>query len=253
MLLIAGAQLAQAEMDWENYIFRSTASSGVSGTELLNRDLKSLLYDANQTVGEFVQINYDRQEKLLKLITQNQTVDHNYLTDGGIENVYQIPLSNKIMSLLLPPLVKVKLIVPMLCPCCGQEWPPGRSIPPDLELIPKETELTNYSGIIIDCRGLSLRPSLFPKIYNELNDEIYSVNFADANYTVEIGLIMYTNQEPYNNPRIGYNPLRIRALGVTGKNMTDIKISSFDARRIHGSNKNLQLLKECRVAVIFGP
>lgn len=253
MILAAGLQTLRADMNWEKYIFQSAASSGRSGNELLFQDLKNVYYDADQTIGEYLQRDFDRQEKMMRLITQYHTVDQNYLTDGGIENLYRISLTDKILSLLIPPLNKIKLVVPMLCPCCGQEWPIGKAVPPDLELIPKETEPGRYSGIIIDCRGLPLRPALFPKIYNEIGDEIHSVNFSDPNYTVEIGLVLYVNQEPYNDPRIGYNPLRIRSIGVTGKNMTDIKISSFDARRIHGSANNLQLLRECRVAVIFGP
>ncbi len=253
LILTAGMRPARAEMDWERYVFQSTASSAVSGSELLYQDLKGIFYDANQTISEFLQADYERQTKLLRIITQYQTVNRNYLTDGGIENVYRISLTDKIMALLIPPLVKVRLSVPMLCPCCGQEWPQGKALPPGIELTPKEIDSGNYSGIIIDCRGLPLTPALFPVIYNEIGDEICSVNFADPNYVIEIGLFMYATQEPYNNPRIGYNPLRVRAIGITGKNMTDIKISSFDARRIHGSIKNLQLLKECRVAVIFGP
>ncbi|GAH99970.1 unnamed protein product, partial [marine sediment metagenome] len=37
-----------------------------------------------------------------------------------------------------------------------------------------------------------------------------------------------------------------------GNKLTDVKISSFDARRIHGSKKNIEILKECRVAIIVG-
>jgi hypothetical protein len=83
-------------------------------------------------------------------------------------------------------------------------------------------------------------------------EEVYSVNFAELSSVVNNGLVLYTTQDLYNHPRVGYNPLRIKAIGVSGKNPTDIKISQLDARRIHGLQKNIELLKECRVAIIVG-
>lgn len=129
----------------------------------------------------------------------------------------------------------------------------GRQGPPGLELIPQQIESMEYTGVIIDCRGFKLTPCLFPKVYNDLSEEVYSINFANLNQVVDGGLVLYATKDLYNNRRIGYSPLRIRAIGVVGENQTDIKISSFDARRIHGSKKNIELLKECRVAIIFGP
>ena len=84
-------------------------------------------------------------------------------------------------------------------------------------------------------------------------EEVYSVSFADQNSIIDKGLVLYTTQDLHNNPRIGQNPLRIQAIDITGKAGTDIKISEPDARRIHGSKNNIELLKECRLAIIFGP
>jgi hypothetical protein len=126
-------------------------------------------------------------------------------------------------------------------------------MPLDHELVPQETESTQYSGVIIDCRGFPLTPCLFPKIYNMIGEEVFSLNFADHESLVRNGLVLYTTHDLHDHPRTGANPLQIKAQGVFGNALTDIKISSLDARRMHGSKHNLQLLKECRIAIIIGP
>ncbi len=250
--VILAVGFASAEMDWDNHTIKVSAVNQAAGVDLLKKDLYSLQYDENRTVGEFLKAHFDREIKMTELLLQYQTMKQNYLTDGSIEYAYQLPITNKIMSLLLPDTKPVTYIVPMVCPCCGQDWPIGKPVPDGLELVPKQIEPTEYTGIIIDCRGLKLNRCLFPRIFNERQEEVYSINFADLNYVVDGGLVLYSTKDLYNHPRVGYNPLRIRAISVAGTNMTSVKISSFDARRIHGSKKNINLLKECRVAIIVG-
>jgi hypothetical protein len=253
LIFIASAsQKTWAEMDWSRLMIKSSDTDQANLASRLKNELYELTYDENQTVADFLKFSFDRETKLDALVSEYSIVEQHYLTDGSMEYQYQLPLTNKIMALLLPETKPVKLVVPMLCPCCGQDWPSGRPVPEGVELMPKQIESVEYTGIIIDCRGFNLVPCLFPKIYNDMQQEIYSVNFADLHQIVESGLVQYSTQDLYNNPRTGYNPLRIRAVGIAGTKMTNIRISSFDARRIHGSRKNLQLLKECRVAIIFG-
>ena len=90
------------------------------------------------------------------------------------------------------------------------------------------------------------------KICNELNEEVYSVNFADVNHLNQNGLVLYTTADEFDDTRVGSNPLQVQAMGVFGNALTDIKLSSLDARRIHASKNNIKLLKECRVAIIIG-
>jgi len=243
--------IASADMDWENRVLRVTATNQVAATELLKKEIFSLQYDESNTVGDFLRIHFDRENRLMGFIMEYQNVKQNYLTDGSVEFVYELSLTNKIMSLLLPDKKPVNLVVPMLCPYCGQEWPKAKPVPEGLELVPKQIETTEFTGIIIDCRGFKINQCLFPKIYDDLMEEIFSVNFAELSKVTEDGLVQYSMRDLYNNPRTGYNPLRIRAIGLSGNKSTDIKISSFDARRLHGSKKNIELLKECRVAIVF--
>lgn len=252
-LLLLIIQKVFAEMNWESLTIRVTSNNRAEVAKNLKSELYILQYDENKNIGDFLNVNLNRETLLLQLLNESPVINQRYLTDGSVEYVTEFLLTGKIIALVLPEIKPVKLVVPMLCPYCGQEWPKDRTVPSGLELIPKEIESSEYTGIIIDCRNLKFNPSLFPKIYNELSDEVYSINFADPRCVLDGGLCLFTTKDLYNNSRIGYNPLRIQAMGVTGDKLTNIKISSFDARRIHGSKKNLALLKECRVAIIFSP
>ncbi len=254
LILLMGIGIPlDAEMNWENMTIKATSTVPADATELLQRELAGLMYDANTTVGQFLNANFDRGVRMNAVLNEYRTVHQNYLTDGSIEYQYQLPLAPKILALLLPNRAPVRLVVPMLCPTCGQEWPKDKPVPEGLQLVPKELETGEFTGVIIDCRGLSLKPCLFPKVLNDQNQEIFSINFADPSSVVDNGLVLYCLQEPFNHPRIGYNPLRIQAQGVTGAGMTDIRISAYDARRLHGSRQILSLLDECRIAIIIGP
>lgn len=240
-----------ADMNWEHLTLRQSTKDQSQAITLLKKGLYDIQYDATRTVEEFIHTHPDREGRLKNLLYDHKTTQY-YLTDGTIEYRLELSLKPEILALLLPTTQPTQLVVPMLCPYCGQEWPAGKKPPEGLQLKPKEIVTIDYTGIIIDCRGLNLAPSLFPRLLTETFEEVYSINFADTQYLVERGLVTYINGDVYDNTRIGYNPLRINALATVGDKPTDIKISSADAQRIHGSKNNLSLLRECRVAIIFG-
>jgi hypothetical protein len=252
-IFIAVLTLVRAETDWTTMTLKVSGGTPLEAANLLKSELYKLVYDDANTVGNYMNLHFDREYRLDNLLAEYRIMNQQYLTDGNIQYVLQLPLLPKLIGLLLPDQKPVKLVVPMLCPVCRQEWPKDLAVPEGVQLVPKEIETVEYTGVVIDCRNLKFTPSLFPKIQSDQGQEVYSINFCDPGMVVENGLVLYTASEPFNEIRIGYNPLRIQALGVTGANQTDIRISSYDARRMHGSKQNLNLLKECRIAIIISP
>lgn len=239
-----------AEMDWENLILKEYATDQEHASDLLKSELYSLQYDATMTVGDFIRSN-DRQTELAEYLSRYQ-MDQYYLTDGTTEFAFCLALTPSILALILPEKDQVQVVVPTLCPTCGQEWPAGKDYPKGLQLQPKEIEKANYTGLVIDCTELKINPCFFPKVVNETMQEVYSFNFADSRHVIDHGLISYSSQMSFDSELIGNNPMRIKALATSGANQTDIKISLADSRRIHGSQNNLRLLRECRVVIISG-
>ncbi len=249
-------------VDWSTYTLKMTTSSRSSdfysrsdiGTRFLSL-LKNTYYDANQKVGDFLRFNFQKETQLAPYLQDFRKVDERFLTDGSQETDYELLLLDKILSLLLPKTEPVELVVPMCCPLCGQVWPQNRRVPEGVQLIPREENyVSNHTSIIIDCRNLNINPALFPKIKNDRGEDIYSTSFAQNEYLTQNGLVIYCRdiQEIYTDSRVGYNPLRITPIGVSGNNKTDPVISHFDAIRIHSSKNCLDLLARCRVVFIIG-
>ncbi len=240
-----------AEMDWEHLVLVESAADQAMAIDVLKRGLYSVQYDARMKVGDFMRAAPDRQSSLADYISRYR-MDQYYLTDGTVEYGFSLSLTPAILSLLLPAIEPVRLVVPMLCPTCNQDWPTGMQPPPGLQLQPKAMEESRYTGVVIDCRGMDINPCLFPTIFDEKENEIYSVNFTDLDKVVERGIVLYADSDFAASPRTGNNPIRIRATAVVGEGKTDVNISSREAQRLHGSQNILNLLRECRVAIVSG-
>ena len=152
-----------AVMNWEHLILKKSTKDQSQAINLLKQGLYNVQYDATRTVEDFIRMHPERESRLMNQLYAHQTTQY-YLTDGTIEYGFQLSLKPEILALLLPATQPTQLVVPMLCPYCGQEWPAGKKPPEDLQLKPKEIVTIDYTGIVIDCRGLNLTLSLFPRI-----------------------------------------------------------------------------------------
>jgi hypothetical protein len=240
-----------ADMDWANLVLSASTSDQDLAKRILRNELDSLFYDAQIRVGDFLRTHPEQELKIVASLNQLR-MEQRYLTDGTVAYEYELPLLPGIISTILPAARPVLLVVPMVCPLCGQEWPADILPPEGITLMPKENIESNFSGIIIDCRGLALTPCLFPRILSDAQNEVFSSDFADPHYIIQRGLTAYYSDKKQARERVGDKPLVINALAVTGDNSTNIVISTRDTRLIHGSQHNLDLLKECGVAIIFG-
>ena len=84
---------------------------------------------------------------------------------------------------------------------------------------------TNYTGVVIDARGVDLLPAIFINIYNKSGKKICGPTHTAYSATGK-------NIEEFREKRLGNNPLRILARNTSGKNKVDIVISDEDAVRM---------------------
>jgi len=114
-----------------------------------------------------------------------------------------------------------------------------------------------YSGLIVDCRGIEIKPALNPRVLDESGREIYGSAYIAKKWALQRGIVRYTTdiqRAMKLNGRIGATPLQTKALKVYGENQTDVVIPNDAAAKLRSSSKNLQWLSECRVVfVIDGP
>jgi hypothetical protein len=215
--------------------------------------LKQALYDRDRTVADFLFANSKQRQRLERMRLDNRRADTRYLSDGSISTDYVFPIAGDIIEQVLPAPGERRLLGKLACPCCGQAWPEGRVPPEGVELVPLEDENTpEWTGILVDVRGLDFEPALFPMVVTEEDEEVYGPSFTDEEHLARSGIIgYYTSQsDAVLADRIGSNPLVVRALAVTGTNSCDPVVSGYDAARIHASAANLDLMAECRVGFL---
>ena len=109
-----------------------------------------------------------------------------------------------------------------------------------------------FSGLIIDCRGLKVKPALSPKVLDEDGKEIYGSAYVTKEWAVKYGVVGYakTVEGAAKLDRVGDKPGQVKAVKASGDNSTDIVISKDDAADIRSASKNLKFLSECRVIFV---
>lgn len=185
-----------------------------------------------------------------------------YMSDGSVEVVVEMPITGGISDALLPGINQfgggqLMMAGQMVCPTCGQPWPQGRPVPPGVTLqqiggAMPTTSSGVFTGLVIDCKGLGVRPAMAPKIVDEQGNEIYGSKFVSREWAVEIGMVGYDKDlnRARTNDRVTNNPLVVKALQASGPNKTDVVISSADAAMIHQAAANQNFLDKCKVMFI---
>jgi len=160
-----------------------------------------------------------------------------YLSDGSVEVDVEIPLSGILLDAVLPPQLGGKV--------------PGAQA---YNVAPQAAFMNvAYSGLIIDARGLGLKPAMAPKIVDESNNEVYGTGYVSRDYAVQIGVVGYHKDlgQARGDDRVKDNPIVIKAKGVSGTNKTDVVISNNDAANIMAAAKNLNFMEQCKVMFIL--
>lgn len=218
----------------------------------------------SETLVENAMLVSDRiQTRVEGAIKGFRVVDERYMSNGDVEVDVEVPITGVMLDALLPPPGSFgggTLVTggQALCPTCGQPWPAGKSVPSGMTLI--QTGGTSsgssagvYTGLMVDTKGLGVRPAMAPKLVDESGKEIYGSKFVSRDYAVDIGMVGYEKNvdRARRNERIADNPLVVKAIKASGPNKTDVVISAADATRIHNAAANMNFLQHCKVMFIL--
>ncbi len=133
---------------------------------------------------------------------------------------------------------------------------PGPASIPPTPISPRSgTAISNtkiYTGLIVDARGLGLRPAIAPNIYSSSGDEVYGSRYVDRQWAIEQGMVSYAKDpdKARGDERVTPSPLFVKAQKATGANRTDVVITDQDALTLHQVADNLKFLQECRVIIL---
>jgi hypothetical protein len=109
------------------------------------------------------------------------------------------------------------------------------------------------TGLVIDGRGLGLRPALLPKIIDPQGQEIYVGQVVTRTNAVDQGVAGYARDvnAASNNFRVTDNPAVIRGLRVSGSAKTDVVVSQADAQMLRQLSGKGDFLQYCRVIIVY--
>lgn len=215
--------------------------------------LEGVSYDRNWSIGAFLAAHPSIRSRLERLPWSGRESEPRYLSDGTVTVDCEYDLCGAVLRLLMPPTGQGVLLGRRACPLCGQEWPSNVAPPAGTRLDPYEQQPgIAYTGILIDCKGLGLKPAFFPCVVTEQGEEVIGPGFSTPEKIAATGLFcrFVDRSSALASDRLGPNPLIIRAIGVAGPNQCDPVISRQDASRVHSSKHNLELLEDCRVGLL---
>ena len=191
--------------------------------------------DSNTVVKDFAVQSDMIRSQVEGMVRGAREVNVEYMSDGTVEVIMEISMFGSFSQLLLPETV---MDVPTEAP--GAE--PGAAAPSSAVL----------TGLVVDARGLGVRPAMAPKILDEAGQEVYGSAFVSREFAVQQGMSGYAKDlgSAKQNQRVTANPLVVKGLRVEGPGQCDIVISNTDAVRLRNSAADLSFLEKCRVMIV---
>ncbi|MDX2007499.1 MAG: hypothetical protein SFU83_19855 [Meiothermus sp.] len=111
-----------------------------------------------------------------------------------------------------------------------------------------------FSGLVIDARGLALEQHMAPNIVSQDGSMVYPVGFElDYNLVNDLGtagLYRQFDQALRDTARVGSNPLIVRAIGLTQPRALGVVVSVEDATRIRSSFTRSDALQRLKVIIV---
>jgi hypothetical protein len=154
--------------------------------------------------------------------------------DGSVEVTLRMELAGALSELVLPK--EIKTIDPVL-------QTKG----------PAENSGKAFTGLIVDCTGMRVRPAMAPKVYDEEGRLVYGPPFISREYAVKEGIARYIRDiaASKTESRVASRPLTVRGIRISETGSSDIVISNPDAARVKASAGNLKSLQRCRVLIVL--
>ena len=163
--------------------------------------------------------------------------DIRYLSDTSIEIEMEVHMSG-ISEVILPP--------------AGYAPAPvaGGAPAPAAPAAPRPGTVT---GLIVDARGLGLRPAMSPKIVDQNGGVVYGAGNFTREFAVKFGVAGYSKnlEQAQQDPRVEGNPLVVKGVGVQGANKADLVLAAGDVSRVKSADNSGKFLSNCKVMILI--
>lgn len=114
---------------------------------------------------------------------------------------------------------------------------------------PSGKAVGNFTGVIVDCRGLGLKPVMSPVIKNANGQPIYGYKNLDYDGVIANGMAGYTSDMNHGVARAGAHPLVVKAVSLDNHNGNPV-LSVADANRVLIENGATGFLDKTNVVFV---
>lgn len=221
-----------------------TAATVLARAALLE-NMKGVVIEGQTTVQNAMVSSSVVQQRVSGMIRGAQVVNTRELPDGSVEVTVGMPATGEFADLLIPRVPRP--ITPMPAPA-----PLGRPAPAPPGVGPRPSPAVVYTGLVIDARGLGVKPAMAPKIVSEGGQEVYGFSVVDRNWVIQQGMAGYSKDlvSAQAHDRVTDRPITLKALAVAGANKTDVVIANSDAELLLASGQHLAFLEKARVMLV---
>jgi hypothetical protein len=195
--------------------------------------VKGVRVDSTTLVENFMVTSDVIRTEVSGIIQGAMIMDKKYMSDGSVEVTVGMKLTGALADALLPK---------------GPQTPPTGLTGTLAPATPGQL----YTGLIVDARGLGVKPAMAPKILNEDGKEVYGSAWISRDYAVREGMVGYLKDPvaAQTNPRVTDKPLMVKAIKASGDARVDTVITNADAAMLHNAAQNLSMLEKCRVIIL---
>jgi len=209
---------------------------------------KGVQIDSDTTVSNFMVESDVISAKVQGMIRGAKTVKQEYLSDGTVEITMQMPLNGGFAQLVLPK--EIKQIEPIKAVAHEPDMPAAPAAAPASD-VPRSDAIV-YTGLVVDARGIDVRPAMAPNVMDEKGQEVYGSAFVSREFAVQQGMSGYARDltAAQSNTRVTNNPLTVKGLRTEGSGRSNIVVSNADAANLRSASEHLSFLKKCRVMIV---
>lgn len=216
--------------------------------------IKGVQIDAQTTVQNAMIADDTVVERVRGFLQNSQILDTAYMSDGSVEVTVGMNmrggLSNSVLSQDIP---FVLPHAPMPAPTSEMAPPPLPETPAVPPVAPAIVKPSEFTGLLVDARGLGARPAMSPKLLDENGDEVYGSASVSRDYAIQQGMAGYAKDvdKAAVNPRVASHPVMVKAIAVKGKARTNLVISNEDAVKLRTTASGQDFLEKCRVMIVL--
>jgi hypothetical protein len=208
----------------------------------------SVRMESLRTVEDLAQEDEMVGAEIRKMVMQAPLIKQEFLSDGTVRATLALTLQGGFSQLVLPEDIRQIDAIHAVSeePKKTSEMDPAKA---------DAADETVFTGLMVDARGLEIRPSMVFRIMDENGQEIYGPAFVSREFAVQKSMARFVTdpKTAQRRPQVLMHPLLVKGLRKTGPASTDIVISDADAARLQESSEHIAFLRKCQVLIVMDP